>query len=203
MKIYFQMTVVAALLCMPSLGCKPTANGTATSDTSQSPKLSESKEKRADSIGTSADSKDTPDSQVEKKEENGDMAKVETNKSSGKEPDVITVQHCLIGFRGSVPDKPITRTKEEAKELAERLLKLLKDGDKFEEIINQFTDDSPPGIYKMTNHGVREIPGAYTRGGMVPAFGDTGFPLQVGEYGLAEHDSMKSPYGWHIVKRIQ
>jgi hypothetical protein len=25
----------------------------------------------------------------------------------------------------------------------------------------------------------------------------------VGEYGLAEHDSMKSPYGWHIVKRIE
>lgn len=202
MKIYLRMTVFAALLCMPSLGCKPAANVTATSDMPQSPKLSESKEKLADSIDTPAGSKDTPDSQVEKKEENGDMAKEET-KNSGKEPDVITVQHCLIGFEGSVPGKPITRTKEEAKELAERLLKLLKDGDKFEEIINQFTDDSPPGIYKMTNNGVSQVPGAYPRGGMVPAFGDTGFPLQVGEYGLAEHDSNKSPYGWHIVKRIQ
>jgi len=196
MKTYLRMTAVATLLCAPFLGCQPAANGTASTATTKSPAPSDNKD-------TTAENKETPDSQVEKKEENGNMAKDETKKTPGKEPDVITVQHCLIGFQGSVPGKPISRTKEEAKELAERLLKLLKDGDKFEEIINQFTDDSPPGIYKMTNNGVRQIPGAYPRGGMVPAFGDTGFPLQVGEYGLAEHDSMKSPYGWHIVKRIE
>jgi hypothetical protein len=143
------------------------------------------------------------DSQIEKKDETANMAKKESNAPAGKEPDVITVQHCLIGFSGSVPGKPITRTKEEAKELAERLLKRLEDGDKFGEIINQFTDDSPPGIYKMTNNGARQVPGAYPRGQMVPAFGDTGFPLQVGEYGLAPFDEAKSPYGWHIVKRIE
>jgi hypothetical protein len=196
MKTYLRMTAVATLLCAPFLGCQPAANGTASTATTKSPAPSDNKD-------TTAENKVTPDSQVEKKEENGNMAKDETKKTPGKEPDVIKVQHCLIGFQGSVPGKPISRTKEEAKELAERLLKLLKDGDKFEEIINQFTDDSPPGIYKMTNNGVRQIPGAYPRGGMVPAFGDTGFPLQVGEYGLAEHDSMKSPYGWHIVKRIE
>jgi hypothetical protein len=190
------MTAVATLLFAPILGCQPAANGTASTATTKSPAPLDNKD-------TTAENKVTPDSQVEKKEENGNMAKEDTKKAPGKEPDVIKVQHCLIGFQGSVPGKPISRTKEEAKELAERLLKLLKDGDKFEEIINQFTDDSPPGIYKMTNNGVRQIPGAYPRGGMVPAFGDTGFPLQVGEYGLAEHDSMKSPYGWHIVKRIE
>ena len=196
MKTYLRMTAVATLLFAPILGCQPAANGTASTATTKSPAPLDNKD-------TTAENKVTPDSQVEKKEENGNMAKEETKKTPGKEPDVIKVQHCLIGFQGSVPGKPISRTKEEAKELAERLLKLLKDGDKFEEIINQFTDDSPPGIYKMTNNGVRQIPGAYPRGGMVPAFGDTGFPLQVGEYGLAEHDSMKSPYGWHIVKRIE
>jgi hypothetical protein len=183
MKNYFRMFVVATL-CIPLLGCSPKDNGTASS-----------------AMTAKSETTDTQ-TQADKKEENGDMAKGEV-KTSGKEPDVITVQHCLIGFEGSVPGKSIKRTKEEAKELAERLMKLVQGGDKFEEIINQFTDDSPPGIYKMTNNGVRQVPGAYPRGGMVPAFGDTGFPLQVGEYGLAQHDTAKSPFGWHIVKRIE
>jgi parvulin-like peptidyl-prolyl isomerase len=38
---------------------------------------------------------------------------------------------------------------------------------------------------------------------MVPAFGDAGFPLKVGEIGMASYDSTKSPYGWHIVKRLK
>lgn len=125
--------------------------------------------------------------------------------NSSGEPDYVTVQHCLIGFQGSLPDKPIKRSKEEAKVLAEQLLEKLKAGANFDEIIIQYTDDSPPGIYKMSNRGVisklsRNI---HRREDMVAAFGDTGFPLQVGEYGLAEHHPKKSPFGWHIVKRIE
>ena len=47
------------------------------------------------------------------------------------------------------------------------------------------------------------IPQEYPRGKMVPAFGDTGFPLKVGEYGIADYDPKKSNFGWHIVKRIE
>jgi hypothetical protein len=43
----------------------------------------------------------------------------------------------------------------------------------------------------------------YPRDRMVPAFGDVGFPLAVGEIGLAEHDQQKSPYGWHVIKRVE
>ena len=122
-----------------------------------------------------------------------------------REPDRVTVQHCLIGFKGSVGAKPISRTKEEAKELATKLLAELKAGANFDEVIRANTDDSPPGIYKMSNHSIAvdTASGEMGRGQMVAAFGDTGFPLQVGEYGLAEYDSEKSPFGWHIVKRIE
>ena len=121
------------------------------------------------------------------------------------EPDNITVQHCLIGFKGSVDPKPITRTKAEAKELATNLLAELKAGADFDEIIRKNTDDSPPGIYKMANRGKKfdMSQGVFSRDGMVPAFGNTGFPLEIGEYGLAEYDEIKSPFGWHIVKRIE
>lgn len=126
-------------------------------------------------------------------------------KTAKAEPDYITVQHCLIGFKGSVPGKPITRTKDEAKELATKLLTELKAGADFDEIIRKNTDDSPPGIYKMANRGKKfdMSQGVFSRDGMVPAFGDTGFPLEVGTYGLAEFDAEKSPYGWHIVKRTE
>ena len=122
-----------------------------------------------------------------------------------EEPKYITVQHILIGFQGSVRGKSITRTKEEAKTLAEELLKKAKAGEDFDTLVKEHTDDSHPGIYKMANHGV---PGdranrVYSRGQMVPAFGNVGFPLDVGGVGMAAHDPRNSPYGWHIVKRVE
>ena len=125
-------------------------------------------------------------------------------KASNSEPDYITVQHCLIGFRGSVPGKPINRSKEEARALASQLLAEVKAGANFEEVVRKNTNDSPPGVYKMANYGkMTTEKGMFDRDGMVPAFGNTGFPLQVGEFGLAEYDSRESPFGWHIIKRIE
>ncbi len=140
------------------------------------------------------------------KDENPKDEKTESVKQTiDAEPPYITVQHCLIAFKGTLPGKPITRSKEEAKALAVQLLEKLRAGADFDEVIRDNTDDSPPGIYKMANYG--SLPDQrseiYGRGSMVPAFGDTGFPLQVGEFGLAEYDPTTSPYGWHIVKRIK
>lgn len=44
---------------------------------------------------------------------------------------------------------------------------------------------------------------SFPRQQMVPAFGDIGFKLQVGEIGLAEYNPITSKFGWHIIKRIQ
>ena len=126
---------------------------------------------------------------------------------AAKEPDFITVQHILIGFQGSVPGKPVTRSKTEAEELAKKLLTTAKTGDKeFGELVRENTDDAFPGIYLMANNGVpaNSIPkGTFARGEMVGAFGNAGFPLQVGEVGMANFDPRSSPFGWHIVKRIK
>ena len=123
--------------------------------------------------------------------------------AAGKEPDHITIQHVLIGYKGSVPGKNITRTQDEAKKLAEEILARAKKGEDFDGLVKQYTDDSAPGIYSMSNNGVAPAEGEYARGGMVPAFGDAGFPLKVGEIGMASYDAAKSPYGWHIVKRLK
>jgi hypothetical protein len=133
----------------------------------------------------------------------------ETSEGNEGEPSHITVQHILIGFKGSVRGKDITRTKEEAEELAKELLAKAKAGEDFLQLVIEHTDDSPPGIYHMANFGergnsrpARPEDMVFKRGEMVPAFGNTGFPLKVGETGLAEFDPMNSPFGWHIVKRI-
>lgn len=120
------------------------------------------------------------------------------------EPDIITVQHILIAFQGSIPGKQVTRSREEAAALAADLLKRAQSGEDFDALVKEYTDDSHPGIYRMANTGVvAPSPNIFARGRMVPAFGDTGFPLAVGEIGMAAHDAQKSPYGWHIIKRIE
>lgn len=43
----------------------------------------------------------------------------------------------------------------------------------------------------------------FPRAALVPAFGDVGFRLQPGEIGLAVHDEASSPFGWHVIKRLQ
>ncbi|HYR52835.1 MAG TPA: peptidylprolyl isomerase [Candidatus Dormibacteraeota bacterium] len=118
-------------------------------------------------------------------------------------PDHVQVQHILIGFVGSVQGKPITRSKEEAKTLAYQILDRARRGEDFDALVKQYTDDSPPGIYGMSGNGVAPAQGEYPRTGMVPAFGNVGFAISVGNIGIADYDPQASPFGWHIIKRLK
>ncbi|MDQ2806522.1 MAG: peptidyl-prolyl cis-trans isomerase [Chloroflexota bacterium] len=119
------------------------------------------------------------------------------------QPPHIVVQHILIGFQGSIPGKTITRSKDEAKTLAEKLFAEAKAGTDFDQLVKDNTDDRAPGIYALANAGVTlGSSKEYAREKMIPAFGDVGFKLQVGEIGLASYDATTSPYGWHIIKRL-
>mgnify|MGYP001827828109 CR=1 FL=1 len=123
-----------------------------------------------------------------------------------KEPDHIEVDHILIAVSGPrMPD--VKRTPAEAEELAKKLMADLESGDgDWASLKRRYSADAPPGgPYKLANHGVTPNTAAkeYPRGGMVPAFGDVGFTLEVGEIGLAEHHPTTSPYGYHIIKRTQ
>jgi len=144
-------------------------------------------------------------SNTETKEEALD-AKATPQVAPGKSqeaPQHIQVQHILIGFAGSVPGKPITRTKEEAKALAYQILERARKGEGFEELVRAYTDDSPPGIYGMSGTGVPPGPGEFARDRMVPAFGNVGFAIAPGEIGIADYDPSASPYGWHVIKRLK
>jgi parvulin-like peptidyl-prolyl isomerase len=120
------------------------------------------------------------------------------------EPDHIKVQHILIAFKGTLRgNKAVTRSKEEAKELAYQLLERAQNGEDYDALVVEYTNDSAPGIYGMSNNGVTPAQGEYARGGMVGAFGNVGFVLEAGEIGIADFNPSTSPYGWHIIKRIE
>jgi peptidyl-prolyl cis-trans isomerase D len=122
------------------------------------------------------------------------------------EPERVTVQHILIAFKGSLPgDTKVTRSREDAEKLALQVFERAKAGEDFAAMVKMYTNDSYPGIYKMTNKGVTpdRSKQEYSRTGMVKAFGDVGFSLEVGGIGLAVYDPGTSKFGWHIIKRLE
>ena len=142
----------------------------------------------------------------------GGEENVNTDTGSGRggpQDDHIQVQHILIGFKdavgfqGSAPPKAAARTQDQARTLAYDLLNQAKGGADFDQLVVANTDDSPPGIYGMSNTGIPPAEGEYQREGMVAAFGNVGFTLGVGEIGIADYDPATSPYGYHIIKRVR
>jgi parvulin-like peptidyl-prolyl cis-trans isomerase-like protein len=117
-------------------------------------------------------------------------------------PDHIRLQHILISFAGKVPGKNVTRSEDEAHALAAQILERAKKGEDFDELVRTYTDDRAPGVYLLANTGVTPANGEFSRNRMVPAFGNVGFSLKPGEIGMAEYDPNASPFGWHIIKRI-
>jgi parvulin-like peptidyl-prolyl isomerase len=119
------------------------------------------------------------------------------------EPGRIVVQHLLVSFKGKLPGKNVERSEAQAKELAEQLLERARGGEDFGALVKQYTDDQPPGLYTMVGRGQSPAAGEYSREQMVPGFADTSFRLAVGEIGLCRYDGVKSPFGFHLIKRIQ
>jgi parvulin-like peptidyl-prolyl isomerase len=118
--------------------------------------------------------------------------------------DHISVDHILIAVRS--PEMLRARHSDtEARALAYELFDQLKAGADWAALKKEHSEDPPPGgPYAMANHGVPvSQPGERPRRGMVPAFGDVGFSLRVGEIGISDYDARKSPFGYHIIKRVK
>ncbi|NOT29085.1 MAG: hypothetical protein HOP15_01415 [Planctomycetes bacterium] len=106
----------------------------------------------------------------------------------------IEMQHILIAFQGAPRMSGITRSKDEAKALAQTVYAEAMGGGDFDALVKQYTNDSAPGIYPVTKAGRTE---------WVKGFGDVGFRLKVGEIGVSPWDATASPFGWHIIKRLK
>ncbi len=119
--------------------------------------------------------------------------------------DKVTVQHILIAFKGSIPNKDLDRSEDEARELAMSVFEEAKTTGDFGALVKEYTDDSYPGIYAVVNNEDDANPEMqiFARSSMAPSFGDVSFALDVGAVGLAHYDPKKSKFGWHIIKRLR
>ena len=117
-------------------------------------------------------------------------------------PDRITVDHILIAVKS--PRMPDGQAPEAAKALADDILKQLEAGADWADLKPKYSaDPAPGGPYALANHDVTPGSGEYPRAGMVPAFGDVGFGLEIGEIGIAAYDPEASPFGYHLIKRVK
>lgn len=124
-------------------------------------------------------------------------------KMTNGEPSVITVKHVLIAFEGAQRSEQ-KRTRAQAEKLAFEVINRAKSGEDFDKIMKEVSNDPGEGTYTLVNHGVQaNPPGEFDRNGMVPAFGDVGFRIAVGEIGLANYDEKASPFGYHVIKRVK
>lgn len=121
----------------------------------------------------------------------------------------ITVQHILIAVKGGSPVTPFNlaklaaHTPDQAKGLATQLLKQAVDGADFDKLAADNSDDTPPGIYTISNYGVPADPGEYPRSNVPLAFGNVSFSLKVGQVGVVPFDPSTNPAGYHVIKRIR
>src|SRR6266850_1925274 len=65
----------------------------------------------------------------------------------------IEMQHILIAFQGAPRMTRVTRSKDEAKALAQKVYAEVIAGGDFDALVKKYTDDSAPGIYRMTKAG--------------------------------------------------
>ncbi|HEX5009920.1 MAG TPA: peptidylprolyl isomerase, partial [Planctomycetota bacterium] len=108
--------------------------------------------------------------------------------------DHVKLQHVLLAFVGAKRGSESGHTMEEARALTSDVLARARAGEDFTALMQQYSGDDGPGTYTLTQDD-RET--------YAEDFGDVGFRLQVGEIGVAPYHHVKSPFGWHVIKRIE
>ncbi|HVY46819.1 MAG TPA: peptidylprolyl isomerase [Minicystis sp.] len=109
------------------------------------------------------------------------------------QPKEVGAKHILIMHNES-KSKPetVTRTKAQARQRAEEVLRKLRAGADFDEMVKEYTDE-PGGAERHGDLGV------FDRTAMVRAFTEAAFALQKGQIsGIVE-----TPFGYHIIKRTE
>jgi parvulin-like peptidyl-prolyl isomerase len=108
--------------------------------------------------------------------------------------DKVKVQHVLLAFVGAKRGSESKRTYAEARTLTEELLKRARDGEDFATLMQKYSSDEGGGTYTLTQAD---------RYDYAQNFHQIAFRLAVGEIGVAAHHPSKSPFGWHVIKRLE
>lgn len=115
------------------------------------------------------------------------------NEKALRDPRSIGAKHVLVMHVDS-ERKPahVTRSRAEALARAQEALAKAKAGEKFDDLVNQYSDE--PGAEERAGDL-----GVFTRREMVKAFSDVAFGLNVGQVS----DIVETPFGFHIIQRTE
>ena len=104
----------------------------------------------------------------------------------------IGARHILIAYQGSQRvDPAITRSREEAKALAESIVQEVRDGKDWDALWQEHSNE--PGGRPGGDLGM------FARGQMVPEFEQAAFALEIGQ----TSDVVETPFGFHVILRTQ
>ena len=119
----------------------------------------------------------------------GDFYKISKIVAQKQLPDSLKASHILISWKGlQTAAGDTTRTKEQAKQLADSLLTVVKsDKSKFADLAKEYTADT------SSKEKGGDL-GYFAPGMMVPAFNDYLLENKVGDMGIVETD-----FGYHII----
>jgi peptidyl-prolyl cis-trans isomerase NIMA-interacting 1 len=107
-------------------------------------------------------------------------------------PEEIAAQHILITYKGAKNAKGVTRSKDEAKKLAEQIHDEAAKGADFGALASQHSED-PASKERLGSLG------KFKRSEMVKAFSDVAFALPVGSVSAV----IETEFGFHVIKRNQ
>lgn len=106
----------------------------------------------------------------------------------------MTVKHILITpeTTDDMSEEDTEKAENEAKKKAEEVIEKLNNGEKFDDLIKEYSDDEG----SKDNNGLVEN---FTKDGVVSEFWDASIELKDGEY---TKEPVKSEYGYHVIYRV-
>lgn len=110
--------------------------------------------------------------------------------------DKVKVQHVLLAFVGAKRGSESKHTMAEAQQLAGEVLGKARAGEDFAALVKAHS-------YDQTDNGLIVLTQENRASEAVKWFGDVAFRLQVGEVGIVSYNRRHSPFGWHVVKRLE
>jgi len=110
--------------------------------------------------------------------------------------DTVKVQHVLLSFVGAKKGSESGHTYAEAEKLAGEVLAKARAGEDFPGLVKTHS-------YDQIDNGVITLTQKNRASEAVKWFGDVAFRLQVGEIGIVSYNRRHSPFGWHVLKRLE